>query len=115
MKKFAVTFQFQHGPVTVEVLAVDDTSAIATARCKEAGSPVPEFIPATATEIQHGGARKGSGNRKRKQLVKEPRTIKRQIRWTETEWQQVVAAAETSGVDVADYQRGKILNGGDNE
>ncbi len=115
MKKFAVTFQFQHGPVTVDVLADDEQGAITVARCKEAGPPVPEFIPATAIEIQHGGARKGSGNRKRKQLVKEPRTIKKQLRWTEKEWQQVVAAAEASGVDVADYQRGKILNGGDSE
>ncbi len=110
MKKFAVTFQFQHGPVTVEVFATDIESSIATARCKEAGPPVPECVPATATEIKHGGARKGSGNRKRKQLVKEPRIIKRQIRWTMTEWEQIVLAAAAAGQSVADYQREKILS-----
>ena len=111
MKKFAVTFQFNHGHVTVGVLADDEQSAIAAARCKEAGSPVPEFIPATVIEIQHGGARKGSGNRQRKKLVKEPRTVKRQIRWTMTEWEQIALAAAAAGQSVADYQREKILSG----
>ena len=109
MKKYAVTFDFKHGSVTVEVMADDQQSAIVVARCKEAGPPVPDFIPASAIEIKHGGIRSGSGNRKRRKLVDEPRTIKKQIRWTEKEWQQVVVAAEAAGIDVADYQRKMIL------
>ncbi len=110
MKKHAVTFQFNHGPVTVDVLAKDFDSAIAFARCKEAGSPVPDSIPASAVEIKHGGARSGSGNKVRRKLVKESRDIKKQIRWTATEWKHIEAAAAAAGMETVDYQRSKILN-----
>ena len=105
-----MTFQFNHGPVTVEVADADSReSAIAAARCQEVGAPVPESISAEAVEIKHGGARTGSGNRKRKKLVKEARDIKKQIRWTATEWEKIKAAAAAAGMTDVEYQRSKIL------
>ena len=109
MKKFAVIFEFNHGPAQVEVMADDWQSAIAAARCKEAGAPVPEFISAVAFEIKLGGSRSGSGNRRRRKLVKEPRTIKKQIRWTQKEWAQITTSAKAAGRSVVDYQREMIL------
>jgi len=110
MSKWRVTFQFRHGDVEVIVAEASDCeAAIATARCQEVGAPVPDFIPATAVEITHGGARSGSGNRVRKRLVKERRDIKKQIRWTRSEWEQIERDAKAAGMQTFDYQRFKIL------
>jgi hypothetical protein len=109
VNKYEVTFKFKSVDAVVEVLAADETSAIAAARCKEAGPPVPDSIPAFAVEIMHGGARKGSGNRARRSLVDEARSIKKQLRWTQREWVQIEAAARAAKKTVAEYQRCKIL------
>ena len=70
---------------------------------------MPEHIAATVKQVEHGGAREGSGNRKRRKLVAEPRTIKKQIRWTAAEWQQIKSEAARLGMTAANYQRMRIL------
>jgi hypothetical protein len=51
----------------------------------------------------HGGPGRGQG----RHPSKNPRSIQRQIRWTEGEWRMVVEAA--GKINVADFQRAAIL------
>jgi hypothetical protein len=110
MKRYEVTFHFDScGPIPVLVEADDVVSAEAAARCKEVGNPVPDIIRASVVEVKHGGARHGSGNKQRRKLVKESRSVKKQIRWTKNEWSQVEEQAKKAGMRVSAYQRLKIL------
>jgi len=53
----------------------------------------------------HGGPGRGGGRKP----AKEPRNIKKMIRWTMAEWVIVVEEAIKAGETVSEYQRRKVL------
>ena len=108
MKQFDVVFNFRHGDVHVDIEAEDGDQAIAKARSRDY-PPVPDFIEATATYSGRGGKREGSGGKAGAKRVAEPRTVKKQICWTEKEWSKIEEGAKNAGVDVASFQRKLII------
>ena len=108
--KFDVTFQFEHCCPTITVDAENGAEAIKKARERDY-PPVPDNIPACFAYSGPGGKRNGAGVKQGSSRAKEPRTIKKQIRWTEAEWAEVESKAKAAGVDIATYQRNLILKG----